>query len=91
MTVFRFLPHALANLADREIERAEVERALAEPDVVAQGHGGRQIYMRRYYDGVLNREMLLRVIIERDADDLVVITLYKTSQIDRYLNAGEAT
>jgi len=41
--------------------------------------------MRRYFDAILQQEMLLRVVVEDTENELVVITLYKTSQIDRYL------
>jgi len=41
--------------------------------------------MRVYFDPVLQKEMLLRVVVEETADELVVVTVYKTSQIDRYL------
>jgi Domain of unknown function (DUF4258) len=73
---FRFSPHALANLAQREIERFEVERALAEPDAIAPGRSGRQIYVRRYHDGILDKEMLLRVVVEANSAETQVITAY---------------
>ena len=41
--------------------------------------------MRRYFDQVLQQQMLLRVVVEDTADETVVITVYKTSQINRYL------
>ncbi|NJN84940.1 MAG: hypothetical protein HC802_23395 [Caldilineaceae bacterium] len=41
--------------------------------------------MRRYFDAFLQEEMLLRVVIEETESELAVITLYKTSQISRYL------
>ena len=41
--------------------------------------------MRRYFDALLQQEMLLRIVVEETEDETVVVTLYKTSQIDRYL------
>jgi len=41
--------------------------------------------MRRYFDQVLQQEMLLRIVVEDAATERVVITIYKTSQIDKYL------
>jgi hypothetical protein len=41
--------------------------------------------MRRYHDQELQQEMLLRVIVEDAIDEVIVITVYKTSQINRYL------
>lgn len=40
--------------------------------------------MRRYDDGVLQTQMLLRVVVEETADDLVIVTLYKTSKFKKY-------
>lgn len=44
--------------------------------------------MRRYFDRRLGREMLLRVIIEETEAELVVVTTYKTSQVDKYLRGA---
>jgi hypothetical protein len=77
--------HALANLAEREIDRAEAERAIAEPDRTAPGHGGRLMLLRRYEDRALHQDMLLCVVAEDRADERVIVTLYKTSKLDKYL------
>ena len=41
--------------------------------------------MGRYYDGLLTQDMRLRVEVEDAADEVVVVTAYKTSQLQRYL------
>jgi hypothetical protein len=81
----RWSRHALRALAEREIDRAEADKALENPEFVVPGQSARQVFMHRYHDGVLQAEMLLRVIVEETADEIVVITVYKTSQIDKYL------
>jgi Domain of unknown function (DUF4258) len=83
--VIRWSSHALRNLADREIARAQADRTVAAPEVVVPGQAGRRVCMRRYFDAVLPREMLLRVVLEDTLDETVVVTLYQTSQIDRYM------
>jgi hypothetical protein len=85
MKPIRWTPHALQNLLDREIDRQEVEIAARQPEFVVDDPPGRQIFMRRYLDQILNKEMLLRVVIEENQNELVVVTIYKTSQIRRYL------
>jgi hypothetical protein len=85
MTLIRWLPHALENLAEREIDRSEADLTLASPEFAVDDPPGRRILMRRYLDSVLKQEMLLRIVVEETADELVVVTLYKTSQIKRYL------
>jgi len=41
--------------------------------------------MRRYHDSDLGQPMLLRVIIAETDRERLVVTLYKTPQIARYL------
>ncbi len=89
MKPVRFSDHALTNLTDREIDRGEVEKTLAEPEAIEPGHEGRQVYTRRYHDTVLDQQMLLRVIVEESDSEIVVVPAYKTSQIGRYLKEGQ--
>jgi hypothetical protein len=88
MNPVRWSTHALANLAEREIDRAEAERALAAPDRVTLGHGGRQLLLRRYDDPLLRQPMLLCVVVEDTPGGPVVVTVYKTSKLDKYLQRG---
>jgi hypothetical protein len=41
--------------------------------------------MRRYYDRLLGQQMLLRVVVEEDGDNLVVVSVFRTSKVTRYL------
>jgi hypothetical protein len=72
-------------LADRAIEPGEVERAISAPEHVVSDPPRREVLMRRYFDKPLGREMLLRVVVEDTLEEQVVVTLYKTSQIAKYL------
>lgn len=85
MKPVRWTSHALNNLTDREIEREEVDRTLAQPEHIVPDPPGRRVLMRRYHDRVLQQDMLLRVVVEEAANEVVVITVYKTSQITRYM------
>ena len=40
--------------------------------------------MRRYFDEILEIEMLLRVAVEETDMELTVVTLYKTSKFAKY-------
>ncbi len=84
----RWLAHALKNLADREIPREQAEMALAEPERIGEGHGGRRVFMRRYFDERLKQEMLVRVVVEETETERIVTTVYITSKIGKYM--GEA-
>jgi hypothetical protein len=81
----RWTSHALVALVDRNIDRAEVEQTIAAPELSVIDPPRRAVLMRRYFDAHLGREMLLRAVIEEKPDERVVITVYKTSQISKYL------
>ena len=88
MKPVRWSRHALKNLTDREIDRTEADRTLAEPDVVAPGQPPRQVRMRRYFDRLLQQEMLLRIVVEDTASERIVVTVYKTAQLSKYLKGS---
>jgi hypothetical protein len=81
----RWTSHALAALAERGIDRAEAEQAVATPEHSVDDPTDRPILMRRYFDAGLDREMLLRVVVEDTLRERVVVTVYKTSRIAKYL------
>jgi hypothetical protein len=85
MKPVRWSPHALDNLADREIDREAAEKTLANPEFMIPSQLPRLVLMRRYFDQVLQQEMLLRMVVEDTSTERIVITVYKTSQIAKYL------
>lgn len=85
MKPFRWSAHALGNLAAREIPRAEAERTLSDPERVERTGQSRSVYMRRYHDVRLGQEMLLRAIVEEQQEHQLVITVYITSKIGKYM------
>jgi hypothetical protein len=60
----RWTSHALVALTDRDIDRSEVEHTIAAPELSALDPPRRVMLMRRYFDGRLGRQMLLRVVVE---------------------------
>jgi hypothetical protein len=85
MKPIRWAEHAVENLGEREIDRSEADLTLQNPEVIVPDPPGREVYMRRYFDRVLQQEMLMRVVLEQTESEYVVVTVYKTSQITRYL------
>jgi hypothetical protein len=77
--------HAEQNLAAREIERSTAEHTIRQPEKTIPEPPDRYINMRCYYDAVLEKEMLLRVVLAETDEAITVITVYKISQISRYL------
>ena len=88
MKTVRWTLHALKNLADREIDREEAEKTVNGPALTVAGHGNRTVFLRKYHDRVLGQEMLLCVVTEQHGDEVVVVTVYKTSKIEKYLGGG---
>jgi hypothetical protein len=81
----RWTFHASKALVDRSIERVEVEQTIAAPELSVIDPPDRVVLMRRYTDSRLRRQMLLRVVVEETPDERIVVTVYKTSQIAKYL------
>ena len=85
MKPIRWTPHALNNLVDREIDRKEAEMTLTDPEFILPNQPQRELLMRQYFERVLQQKMLLIIIVEDTDPERVVVTLFKTSQFNRYL------
>jgi hypothetical protein len=81
----RWTLHALDNLIDREIDREAADQTLTDPEFMVPKQPQRSLLMRRYFDQVLQREMLLVIVVEDTDIERVIITIFKTSQFKRYL------
>jgi hypothetical protein len=88
MNRVRWTTHAEANLRDRAIERAEAADTLEAPDRRIAGRGGRTVMVRRYDDRILDQPMALCVVVEEQAGETVVVTVYKSSKLGKYLKGG---
>jgi hypothetical protein len=64
MKPIRWSAHARKKAAKREVQENEVERTIARPDSFVLGQGRRRTFMRRYFDAILETEMLLRVVVD---------------------------
>jgi hypothetical protein len=81
----RWTSHALAALVDRDVDRTEVERTITSPEHSVVDPLRRAVLMRQYFDVHLERQMLLRAVVEETPDERVVVTAYKTSRIAKHL------
>jgi hypothetical protein len=82
---FRWSNHALRKLTDREIPRVEAERAVTSLESIVPARSGRRFFMRRYFDDRFQQQMLVRALVEETAQEQVVITVYITSKVDKYM------
>ena len=72
-------------MIERELDEIEAERTLAEPEEKVAARLPREIWLRRYFDPIEEREMLMCVIVEESTGEIAVVTLFKTSRMARYL------
>ncbi len=90
MTRARWTAHALESLRERAIDRGEADEALENPTRTITGHGRRTLFLRRYHDLMLDQQMVLCLVTEPRDDELLVITVFKTSKIEKYLGGAES-
>ena len=74
-----FISHALERIKERGISKDLVIEALTNPDKVEEGYFGRKVAQK------VVDEKLIRVIYEEHEDEIIVITAYITSKVDKYL------
>jgi hypothetical protein len=83
LTEFSLSRHALEEMERRQIPRAFVENVLANPEQVIHVHGGKVAYQSRIDFGA-GKIFLLRVIVNESVTPAVVVTVYRTSKIEKY-------
>ncbi len=76
--------HARFEAKRRQIATDLILSVVAAPQQQLPAAKGRTILQSRYHDPVQGKEMLLRVIVKKSETTDLVITVYKTSKIDKY-------
>ncbi len=79
--------HAEFEMQRRQVPLDLVQRVVKDPEQIVPSRKGRLIYQSRFFDEQEGKEMLLRVILDIEGDDFWVVTVYKTSRIERYWEA----
>lgn len=80
---YRFTRHALEEMERRGIDHAIAEEVLAHPQQTVPGYQGRIVH-QSIVEFPTGKEYLVRVIVDPTADPKSVITLYRTSNIEKY-------
>ncbi|MDA0266261.1 MAG: DUF4258 domain-containing protein [Cyanobacteria bacterium] len=86
LTHYEFSAHALQEMKRRSIPLAVVEAILSEPDQVVSGRDGRTIYQSQV-DNEEGKTYLVRVVVDGTLVTALVITVYRTSKIQKYWRA----
>ncbi|MBI5789623.1 MAG: DUF4258 domain-containing protein [Candidatus Schekmanbacteria bacterium] len=79
-----FTEHALLEMRRRSIDRELVANSVINPQQTLPAKNNRLIIHNQYVDAEQNRNMLLRIVIEKIDQSIIIITAYKTSKIEKY-------
>ncbi len=79
---YRVSRHAQQTIRERNIPETAIDTVLNSPQQIVDGKDGKRVYQSVFK--VYDRQFLVRVIVNDDHDPVEVITVYKTSQIDKY-------
>lgn len=83
MEAFRLSNHAKEERQRRNIPADVLESVLREPEQVVEARGGKKAYQSRFdFEG--GKTFLVRAIVAPDVDPAVVVTVYRTSKIQKY-------
>ncbi len=81
---FVFTDHALIEMARRQITQEDVKNVLANPEQTEIVREGRAVYQAKREIGVPPGNYLLRVFVDIDCKPPSIVTVYRTSKIEKY-------
>jgi hypothetical protein len=79
---FRFSKHAESELVLRRIPREFVEEVLRQPQQIVPERPPKKAYQSKVDFG--GKIFLLRVIVDDTIEPAIVVTLYRTTKINKY-------
>jgi hypothetical protein len=81
---FVFTDHALTEMARRGISQEHVRNGLASPEQMEWIREGRAVYQSKYDTSEPPKTYLLRIFVDIDREPPHVVTVYRTSKIEKY-------
>lgn len=81
---FVFTDHALAEMTRRDISKEDVKKILAMPEQMEMVRDGRAVYQAKLEIGESFKTFILRVFVDIDRTPPYVVTVYRTSKIQKY-------
>ena len=76
--------HALLEMTRREISQEQVRNVLANPEQTEMVREGRAVYPAKYDIGEPPKTYILRVFVDIDRKPPHIVTVYRTSKIEKY-------
>lgn len=81
---FVFTDHALNEMARRQITQEDVRTVLAKPEQMEMVRDDRAVYQSRLEMGDPPKTYLVRVFVDIEPVPPFVVTVYRTSKIEKY-------
>lgn len=81
---YELTDHARLEMQRRAIAECEVQIVLAAPEQSEEVRAGRCVYQSRMASDTSSTMYLIRVFVDVDRDPAEVVTVYRTSKIDKY-------
>ena len=80
---FRITEHARQEMTRRSVSQDKLNKVLEQPQQVVPAQSGRKIYPSQLDFGE-GKIYLVRVIVEDKNEQATVVTVYRTSKIEKY-------
>jgi len=87
ITKYKLTDHARREMTRRQISEAEIAKVLSVPEQTQIVRTGRAVYQSRLEMGDPPKIYLLRVFVDIDREPAEVVTVYRTSKVDKYRRA----
>ncbi|HCG77215.1 MAG: hypothetical protein COZ37_02500 [bacterium (Candidatus Ratteibacteria) CG_4_10_14_3_um_filter_41_18] len=78
------LSHAKDQCRERGIKKNIIEETVFNPDQIIEEKEGKKIAQKKIFDEEKKKNYLIRAIFKEENDRRIVITLYKTSKVQKY-------
>lgn len=82
MHEYRLTEHAELEIQRRQIHLEWIDVVMTKPEQIVSGFGGRKVYQGRVASG--DKTFLLRLVVEDLFTPPVIVTVYRTSKIEKY-------
>lgn len=87
ITKYKLTDHARREMVRRQISEAEIAKVLSVPEQTHIVRVGRAVYQSRLEIGDPPKTYLLRVFVDIDREPAEVVTVYRTSKVEKYRRA----
>ncbi|MGH8476052.1 MAG: DUF4258 domain-containing protein [Burkholderiales bacterium] len=85
---YRLTDHARQEMARRQISESDIAVVLSNPEQIEPVRSGRKVYQSRLELGDPPKTYLLRVFLDIDREPADVVTVYRTSKVEKYWRTG---